>query len=298
MARRFFVAPVPFFGNFTPKPISLCRESQEDPNAVTLEIPWFAGAGTPYADGAVQVDLTVQGASNPIKKIRSMVIDNTGVDVAVFIQFPDTRDVITVLANSVLRVAVLTNSLQFVVYTEIPFTVITDPGPLTRIIVTNVYLDPIVNRENDTSIGQYLNSQQTSSLGVSYSPIGMSDIQTHRSRSLTVAGNDNLDLSQGGSLDLLFRGIRIWIVGAYNTDIVKLVRITIEENAFAVITATVPVKTDLSSYGRQLIYEKTDTNWFVSKDIALTLKNDVACSAGSIEVDFDYTAVSFVPGFQ
>jgi hypothetical protein len=303
VARVFTRAPVPFFGNFTPRPITLCRETKEEPNSVTLEIPWHITPSPgkfPYADGAIQVDLTVQGPANPITSIRSMVIDNTAVNVAVYVKFPDTSDIITVLANSVLRVAVLTQSLQFTVFTDAVFSVILTPGPITRIMVTNVYLDPLVNRESDTTIGQYLNSAAPNSSAPTYSPIGMADLSTQTFRTLTAVGSTVIDINQGYAPGrLLINSIRAYSYSAYSTSTVKEVNIGIFFNlgVFPRFNFALPVMTDLSSYGRQLLFEKSGVNWVVDNTTLLTLQNDQAVSSGTVELVTDYTLVPILPGW-
>lgn len=291
MARTFNVAPVPYIGNFTPKPISLCRnDAGEEPNSVTLEIPWTLGSSLGqgvYDRGAVMVDLTVQGPSNPLKRIRSMVIDNTAVNKTVYVKFQDTLDVITVLPNTVERVAVLTNSLQFNIFTSDFFTV-EDGNPITRFLVTNVYLDPLVEREINTVISEFIATNDLTFTAITQAG-ALGDVSGQQFKNLTPLGASVILAPQSQGFYII-RDIVIYTFGTYSTTIVKQQVLHIEtigagSNYFDV---NLVIPTDLSQYARRKIFEKTDMNWQIDATVGFQIRNSIS-TLGVAEINLAYT---------
>lgn len=101
---------------------------------MVVEIDWSTGLYGP----AVKVDLTPQGASQPLDKIVALKIDNSGNGDGLFIQFPDSSDVITVQPDTVMTRSVLTNQMTFIVYLASGFV----SSYVVRIHAMNVYIDP------------------------------------------------------------------------------------------------------------------------------------------------------------
>lgn len=259
MARIFTTQPAPYAGNFTPKPIALYRplEVSESPNTVKIEIPWSVA---PYTAGAVAVDLLVQGPANPIRKIRSVVIDNTGVEWPVYLKFADTDDLVTCLPNSSIRVPVFTNQLACNIFAPDR---VAGAVRITRIFFTNVYLDPLIDYEQAFSISQWFKTPSD-------------PLATVPSYTVPATGDKHLgslmDASIGGVVTVLLAkpsgtfyitDMQIYSWGLYRSDANKDFLLTFNDFTTATVLQYlfINVGTDLEMMRRREIFNMSGPKW-------------------------------------
>lgn len=128
----------PFIGTLYGVPIPLClsKPDANGPKAVPIRIDWAQyGASSNKPNVGVVVNFQANNVSPAIPAIRSLYIDNTFSDVAVYVQFQDTLFTITVPPRAVVMSPVFSNLMQFVVYAEGFFT---GRVPTTTIFASNV----------------------------------------------------------------------------------------------------------------------------------------------------------------
>jgi hypothetical protein len=170
MANNFAgIATFGFQGTTFRLPIALPQGTVTPPNQVPpsicpVTIDWnlyFQLAGGAEAETpvtAVGVSINLQAASvqaSILDRIASVKIDNTGSPNSVYVQFPDTGDVVNCPPNCSVTFPCLTNLLQANVYI---LGLEPDVIPTTRIFFYNVVLAPAVDYELDQSIALWLAS--------------------------------------------------------------------------------------------------------------------------------------------
>lgn len=135
------IAGVAFQNNAIAQPLFLKtpHAPNSNPTRVSIAINW-ADYGAPATNAiGVNVNLT-QGSNqqNLIDSIRSVYIDNTFSDVAVYVYFADSGFLAVAAPNSVTIQPVITSLRQALIYSE----GFTDVAPSVTVIFTNAELNP------------------------------------------------------------------------------------------------------------------------------------------------------------
>src|SRR5207253_1935344 len=119
MSRSFAGVPVfAYRGSYTSKDTKLTAVSKLPPRIIALDIDWSAYGGasaTPNIGINVTLPLQIIGQLGPIK---SIYIDNTNSNIAVYVTFPDTGFTITAPAATATWYPVFTNQFNFQIYGE------------------------------------------------------------------------------------------------------------------------------------------------------------------------------------
>lgn len=137
-------------------PASVCKPSKYPPTVVPVVIDWASyGASFARPNVGVILDTILAGSRQQLDQIASVVIDNTGVPVPVYVQFLDTLDIAICPPFSKVVQQVQTNQLNANIY-GLGFTDLT-PGR-TKIQFCNVVLPPIVEPEIQTVFPQWISS--------------------------------------------------------------------------------------------------------------------------------------------
>lgn len=132
-------------------PISLCKASSVPPRACFVEINW-----SKYPTGNVSIDLLGITAGQRIDIIKSVYIDNLGINIPVTVFFPDTQHEVVCGANATLSEDVLTGNLQAQIIlgnTSISLSSLT--SAVTRVWFLNVNQMPFDNPAVVTAVAEY-----------------------------------------------------------------------------------------------------------------------------------------------
>lgn len=124
---------------------------------IPLLFQWISyGASTLVSNINVLVDLN-GAACKSLDQIRSVYIDNLNSEAAIYVYFPDTGYTIAAKPNSCGWYPTFTNQRTIWVVGE---NFVTGSIPQTLILVSNVFIPPSVNVEQDTAISKYRASAQ------------------------------------------------------------------------------------------------------------------------------------------
>jgi len=144
-------------------PVATCTPINGDPRAVTITVDWTAApynAGLQNPDVAVAIQMDRQ--TTPLDTIRSVKIDNTFNDVAVYLQFPDTQDTIICPPNSIVISPVFTRAFNATLYGQNFFD---GRAPKTTVIFTNIDRQGLVTLGD---IGNHVFANMTEILSGTY----------------------------------------------------------------------------------------------------------------------------------
>lgn len=137
--------------------VDLCVPATKPPAFMRIDLNWntyWQAAGNPTSIG-VNVDLTNQGATNPLDLIRSCYIDNTNSSCPIYVQFPDTGFVVTAPPQSAVYMPVMTAQMRCNIYaTNLTAGFI----PTTTVFLSNVMVPPYVDPALNQSYPQWLGS--------------------------------------------------------------------------------------------------------------------------------------------
>jgi len=152
MSKTFLQIPASPIGTGPFLPISLCEPSAVAPAAIPFTVIWRTyGANT--AHPAVAVNVNMQPAQNTLQidKVKSVYIDNLGVDVPVYVYFPSTGFTVPAQPNSASWYPVITNDWLAVIIGE-GFTDASAATTVTRVFFSNMQMAPYVSNELLTSV--------------------------------------------------------------------------------------------------------------------------------------------------
>lgn len=275
--------------------IALCRPA-ELPRALVVEIDFADYPVSGPASGGTQgvyVDLAAQGATQPLDKIATLKIDNTGNPQIIYIQFPDVVDIITVPPNSVLTVSALTNHLVFVVYNRG-----IDPTqikPKLRIHAVNVIIDPLLEQENNFVIPQGVGRQNA------FTPWVIGDFNTEFVYDLTTTAAIQVpDFPLGSTTPprtMTITRIQATIFGCYNmSTVIGNVQLTEFFNSVLVKTWDYTAGPNMKLYAPKILDQTNDAQIKIPQGSGyfFQIKNSVALTAGFIRFDFGWANAGFV----
>lgn len=142
--RSFLGIPFsPWIGQPSARPLAMCGTVAA---AVPITIMWSVySVGNNVPNFAVTIGMNTGGQRTLIDEIKSIFVDNLGVNVPVYVHFPSTGFVVVAKPNSACWYPVFTNDQVAVVVGE-GFTD-ADANAVTNIFFANVLMQPYVDEE-------------------------------------------------------------------------------------------------------------------------------------------------------
>jgi hypothetical protein len=236
MSKDFSIGnqPVPYKGQVYASPIRYTTPPA-DIRAVRVDIDWIDyGVSSLVSRATVSLNLIAAAVQTPLDAIRSVYIDNTFSNVAVYVQFPDTKFTIVCPPNSVVMSPAFTNVQEAIVYAE-GFRSGDIPATKLHFSSANAagFIVPSTGRQALLLFPQILTLNSTPGTSYNFNNMPMGAPQDRRLIVLVVTG---YRAAAGSAL------VSAALIGGYTATVLNLVQKTSAPSAsMALIYALVPV---------------------------------------------------------
>lgn len=258
-------------------PAAVCTPMQFEPYTVKVALAWpLATIG--LGNGGLKLDLSVQGVANKIDRVRSIEIDNTGCDAAVWVVADDTNQGMMCPPDSIAIISPFSNSLIFYIFLED-----TTSTPLCRIFFNNF---PLTDTSWDRSRGILAQSSQNSNGGLAIPAIG------------DLTQNFELDLKTINQFPILntptvrktwITSISCWAFNCFNLPSPIKGQCTIGAGTDFVRRVSFMAPNDMSAFCATQLICAENMNRTLIENTSYTISNDIVLTSGKLRVALVYT---------